>query len=67
MGDLSFEDNVSSTFEPDETNDEVQVDEATKLFVNFANPVYHQKSIDAADILRSIVRQELFMRSKELW
>ncbi|KAI0994209.1 hypothetical protein K3495_g13973, partial [Podosphaera aphanis] len=45
--DLGFEDNISATFEPHETNAVVQVDEAIKLFDDFADLVRHQRSIGA--------------------
>ncbi|CAJ2665168.1 unnamed protein product [Trifolium pratense] len=45
--DLGFEDNISATFKPQKTNAVVQVDEAIKLFDDFADLVRHQRSIGA--------------------
>lgn len=50
---MRFEDVKSPTFGQDEIDDEVLVDEATKLFDNFAVLVCHQHSIDATRFLEA--------------
>ncbi|CAJ2645490.1 unnamed protein product [Trifolium pratense] len=52
--DLGLEDDVSPTFELDETNVVVQIDEATKLFGDLADLIRHQRSIDATRIFEKL-------------
>lgn len=54
----AFEDDVLPTFGPDETGDEVQVYEATKIFDNLAALVCHQHSIDIT---------RFFEKFREIW